>query len=274
MLQLEALTRRFGDKTAVDSVTLDVPAGQMVGVIGRSGAGKSTLLRMVNRLAEPSAGRILHDGVEVTALKGQDLRDWRMRCAMIFQQFNLVQRLDVLTNVLMGRLNHHQGPMATLATLFKRFPAEERARALMALDRFDLANQALQRADTLSGGQQQRVAIARALMQEPRIILADEPIASLDPRNATVVMDALRDVNRQDGISVLVNLHHLDTAREYCDRIVAMRQGRVMFDGAPAALTAARVREIYGVSEEEFSDTPPAQPLPAPHAVQVQPLAV
>ena len=254
MLQLEGLTRRFGANAAVDGVSLSVPAGQMVGVIGRSGAGKSTLLRMINRLTEPSEGRIIHDGVDVTALKGQQLRDWRTDCAMIFQQFNLVQRLDVLTNVLVGRLNHRHGFAATLASLFKHFSAAERAMALTALARFDLADQALQRADTLSGGQQQRVAIARALMQQPKIILADEPIASLDPRNAQVVMDALRNVNKQDGITVLVNLHHLDTARQYCDRIIAMQKGRMMFDGPPAELTAARIREIYGVSEDEFAE--------------------
>ncbi|MFC3123861.1 phosphonate ABC transporter ATP-binding protein [Pseudoroseomonas globiformis] len=260
MLQLETLTRRFGGKIAVDSVSLSVPAGQMVGVIGRSGAGKSTLLRMLNRLTDPSTGRILHDGLDVTALRGQGLRDWRTTCGMIFQQFNLVPRLDVLTNVLVGRLNHHPGLGGTLATLFKRFPAAERAAALDRLDRLGLADQALQRADTLSGGQQQRVAIARALMQQPRIILADEPIASLDPANARTVMEALRDVNRRDGITVLCNLHHLDTARHYCDRIVAMQSGRVMFDGAPTGLTAAKVREIYGVSEEEFDSMAAAEP--------------
>ncbi len=271
MLQLEGLTRRFGANTAVDGVSLSVPAGQMVGVIGRSGAGKSTLLRMINRLTEPSEGRIIHDGVDVTALKGQQLRDWRTDCAMIFQQFNLVQRLDVLTNVLVGRLNHRHGFAATLASLFKHFSAAERAMALTALARFDLADQALQRADTLSGGQQQRVAIARALMQQPKIILADEPIASLDPRNAQVVMDALRAVNKQDGITVLVNLHHLDTAREYCDRIIAMQKGRMMFDGPPAELTAARIREIYGVSEDEFAeaDVPDGTPAKA-HAAPVR----
>jgi phosphonate transport system ATP-binding protein len=233
-------------------VSLTIPDGEMVGIIGRSGAGKSTLLRMVNRLTEPSEGAILHDGVEVTKLRGKALREWRTRCAMIFQQFNLVQRLDVLTNVLVGRLNHRPGFMGTLTSLFLRFSPEERAMALAALDRFDLADQALQRADTLSGGQQQRVAIARALLQEPRMILADEPIASLDPRNAQVVMDALRDVNRRDGLTVLVNLHHLDTARRYCDRIVAMQAGKVVFDGPPAALTGERVRDIYGVTEEQF----------------------
>jgi len=268
MLQLEGLTRRFGANTAVDGVSLSVPAGQMVWVIGRSGAGKSTLLRMINRLTEPSEGRILHDGVDVTGLKGQELRNWRTECAMIFQQFNLVQRLDVLTNVLVGRLNHRHGFAATVASLFKHFSAAERAMALAALARFDLDDQALQRADTLSGGQQQRVAIARALMQQPKIILADEPIASLDPRNAQVVMDALRDVNRQDGITVLVNLHHLDTAREYCDRIVAMQKGRMMFDGPPAELTGARIREIYGVSEDEFAEAevPDGAPAAAPVA--------
>jgi phosphonate transport system ATP-binding protein len=254
MLELQGLTRRFGAVTAVDGVRLVVPDGQMVGVIGRSGAGKSTLLRMINRLTEPSEGRILHDGRDVTALKGTALRRWRTDCAMIFQQFNLVQRLDVLTNVLIGRLNHRPGAWGTLTSLFKMFTAEERAMAISVLDRFDLADTALQRADTLSGGQQQRVAICRALLQEPKLILADEPIASLDPRNAKTVMDTLRKVNREDGITVLTNLHHLTTARAYCDRIVAMQAGRVMFDGTPAELTAARVQEIYGVSEDEFEE--------------------
>lgn len=260
MLELQGLTRRFGPVTAVDHVRLLVPEGQMVGVIGRSGAGKSTMLRMINRLTDPSEGRILFGGKDVTALKGAALRRWRTDCAMIFQQFNLVQRLDVLTNVLVGRLNHRPGVMGTLTSLLKMFTAEERAMAIEALDRFDLAETALQRADTLSGGQQQRVAICRALLQEPKIILADEPIASLDPRNAKTVMDALRKVNREDGITVLTNLHHLDTARQYCDRIIAMQTGRVMFDGAPSELTSARVREIYGVSEDEFDDQAEAPP--------------
>ena len=254
MLELQGLTRRFGAVTAVDQVRLLVPEGQMVGVIGRSGAGKSTMLRMINRLTDPSEGRILFGGKDVTALRGAALRRWRTDCAMVFQQFNLVQRLDVLTNVLVGRLNHRPGVIGTLTSLLKMFTAEERAMAIQALDRFDLAETALQRADTLSGGQQQRVAICRALLQEPKIILADEPIASLDPRNAKTVMDALRQVNREDGITVLTNLHHLDTARQYCDRIIAMQSGRVMFDGTPAELTSSRVRAIYGVSEDEFED--------------------
>ncbi len=254
MLELEGLTKRFGNVVAVDAVSLAIPDGQMVGIIGRSGAGKSTLLRMINRLAEPSAGHIRHGGRDITALGGAGLRRWRTDCAMIFQQFNLVQRLDVLTNVLIGRLNHRPGLLGTLGSLFCLFAPEERAMALMALDRFDLAEVALQRADTLSGGQAQRVAICRALMQQPKLILADEPIASLDPRNARTVMEALRQVNREDGITVLTNLHHLDTARHYCDRIIAMQAGRVMFDGPPAALDGDKVRAIYGVSEDEFDD--------------------
>ena len=250
MLELQSVTRRFGAVTAVDSVTLTVPRGQMLGVIGRSGAGKSTLLRMINRLTDPTEGQIRYAGRDVTLLSGKALRDWRTSCAMIFQQFNLVGRLDVLTNVLVGRLNHRP----VLSSLLKMFTAEERAMALATLDRFDLAEQALQRADTLSGGQQQRVAICRALMQEPKILLADEPIASLDPRNAKIVMDALRTVNGADRLTVIVNLHTLDTARAYCDRIVGMFAGRVVFDGTPGQLDAATVRAIYGVDESEIDD--------------------
>ena len=245
MLQLENVTRRFGERVAVADATLSVPAGQMVGVIGRSGAGKSTLLRMVNRLIEPTAGRVLFEGRDITALSGHELHAWRASAAMIFQQFNLVLRLDVLTNVLAGRLNR----IPTSRALLKLFTARERALAIRALDRMGIAELALNRADALSGGQQQRVAIARALMQEPRILLADEPIASLDPMNARLVMDALRTINRYDGITVLCNLHTLDTARAYCDRIVGMAQGRIVFDGAPEALTDEAVREIYGGAE-------------------------
>ena len=254
-LQLRGLTCRFGAVVAVDAVDLDIPAGQLLGVIGRSGAGKSTLLRMINRLQAPSSGSIRFGATDVTTLRGKELRDWRANCAMIFQQFNLVPRLDVLTNALIGRLNHR----ATLPSLFGRFTPAERAMAIQALDRFGLADTALQRAGTLSGGQQQRVAICRALLQEPKLMLADEPIASLDPHNARVVMDALRTVNREDGLTVLVNLHHLDTARAYCDRIVAMQSGRVMFDGRPGELTPARVFDIYGVTEEEFHEQPSAE---------------
>ncbi len=242
VLSLAGLSRSFGATRAVEGVTLDVRPGQFVGVIGRSGAGKSTLLRLVNRLVEPTEGRIRFGDLDVTALRGRALRRWRRDCAMIFQQFNLVERLDVLTNVLIGRLADH----GVLSSLTMRFSDAERADAIAALDRLDLVPQALQRAGTLSGGQQQRVAIARALVQRPRIMLADEPIASLDPGNATRVMEALAAINRDDGLTVLVNLHTLDTARAFCDRIVAMRAGRVMFDGTARQLTDDVVRDIYG----------------------------
>jgi len=245
MLQLDNITRRFGDRIAVAEANLAIPAGQMVGIIGRSGAGKSTLLRMVNRLIDPTEGTIRFDSRDITRLSGRALHTWRASAAMIFQQFNLVPRLDVLTNVLAGRLN--RVPVAR--ALFKLFTARERALAIRALDRLGIADLALNRADALSGGQQQRVAIARALMQEPRILLADEPIASLDPINAKLVMDALRDINRRDGITVLCNLHTLDTARAYCDRIIGMAQGRIVFDGVPEMLDEGAVRSIYGAGE-------------------------
>ena len=251
LLTLSNLTRVFGETTAVDNVSLEIEPGQFVGVIGRSGAGKSTMLRLINRLIDPTSGSISFQGTEITALKGKPLREWRRDCAMIFQQFNLVERLDVLTNVLIGRLAEH----GFLSSMAMNFTDEERAMAVEALDRLDLVPQALQRAGTLSGGQQQRVAIAKALVQKPKIMLADEPIASLDPANATLVMDGLKQINREDGITVLVNLHTLDTARAYCDRIIAMRQGRVFFDGTAQQLTDGVVRDIYGLEGlKEFNE--------------------
>ena len=263
MLELVQLSRRFGDKLAVAGANLTFARGEMVGIIGRSGAGKSTLLRLINRLIEPSDGRVIADGTDVTALRGRELRAWRARTAMIFQQFNLVNRLDVLTNVLCGRLNH----MSTARVLFKVFTPAERAMAVHVLDRLGITDIAMNRADALSGGQQQRVAIARALMQEPAMILADEPIASLDPMNAKIVMDALLDINQREGITVLTNLHTLDTARTYCQRIIGMSAGLIVFDGKPEALTDAVLRSIYGPSgdgqavDERLTST--SLPLPA-----------
>jgi phosphonate transport system ATP-binding protein len=257
MLTIEGLSRRFGSKIAVDQVDLSIGQGAFVGVIGRSGAGKSTLLRMINRLQEPSAGRIAWNGTDITALKGEALCDWRAQCAMIFQQFNLVGRLDVLTNVLMGRLNH----VPTYRSLLRWWTEEDKAIALSALEQFDIGTLAAQRADRLSGGQQQRVAIARAMVQEPALLLADEPIASLDPRNTKVVMDALQRLNRHFGITVICNLHSLDLARGYCDRLVGMAAGRVVFDDVPAALTDDIARQLYGLEAgdviEAAADTAP-----------------
>jgi phosphonate transport system ATP-binding protein len=247
MLVIEGVSKVYGATRAVDGVSFAVPHGQFVGVIGRSGAGKSTLLRMINRLAEPTGGRIAYQDRDVTALKGRALRDWRRRCAMIFQQFHLVGRLDVLTNVLTGRLGH----AAWWRAMPRLWHADDRAIAMAALAQLDIAPLAAQRADHLSGGQQQRVAICRALVQEPDIVLADEPVASLDPRNAKIVMDALLHINRHFGLTVLCNLHSLDIARSYCDRLIGMAAGRIVFDDVPAALTEGVARDLYGMEAAE-----------------------
>jgi phosphonate transport system ATP-binding protein len=249
VLRINKLTKRFGANTAVDAATLDVDKPCMIGIIGRSGAGKSTLLRMLNRLEETTEGTITFEGRDVTALKGKDKRAWQAECAMIFQQFNLVPRLDVVSNVLHGTLNRR----STLSTMFNLFPMADIHKAIDILDRLGIAEHAPKRAEALSGGQQQRVAIARALMQDPKIILADEPIASLDPMNAQVVMQALRRIHEEDGRTVIANLHTLDTARRYCDRVVGMRDGRIVFDGLPEQLTTGVAREIYGAGAD-FSE--------------------
>ena len=250
MLDIQGLTKTFGGTNAVDGVTFHVPRPAMIGVIGRSGAGKSTLLRMMNGLTPATSGTISFDGTVVTGLHGPALRSWQARCAMIFQQFNLVPRMDVVSNVLHGTLNR----ASTLATLFNLYPTADIHRAIDILERLGIAEHAAKRAEALSGGQQQRVAIARALMQDPRVILADEPIASLDPMNAQVVMDTLRRIHDEDGRLVICNLHTLDTARRYCDRVIGMRGGRVVFDGLPAQLTTGVARDIYG-ADETFSET-------------------
>ncbi len=247
VLRLDSVVKKFGDKRAVDNVSLVVPSGQLVGVIGASGSGKSTLLRMINRLGDPSSGDIYYGDVNVTRLQGRALRQWRARCAMIFQQFNLAGRLDVLTNVMMGRAFH--APLRR--SLLKLWTDEEKALGLSALEGLDIGRLSGQRADTLSGGQQQRVAIARALVQEPELVLADEPIASLDPRNTRVVMDALQHINRHFGITVICNLHSLDLARKYCDRLVGLAGGRLVFDDVPAALTDAVARDLYGLESAD-----------------------
>ncbi len=249
MLKITGVTRRFGSKTAVDNVSLTFEPRQMVGIIGRSGAGKSTLLRMVNRLTDLTSGVIEFEGRAVSALSGPSLRGWQRDCAMIFQQFNLVPRLDVITNVMLGRLNQR----STFTTMLNLFPREDIVRAIEILERLGIAEHGPKRAEALSGGQQQRVGIARALMQDPRIILADEPIASLDPMNAQVVMDTLRRIHDEDGRLVICNLHTLDTARRYCDRVIGMRAGQVVFDGRAEELTTAVARDIYG-ADADFSE--------------------
>ena len=244
MLQLQNVRKTFGDKVAVDDVSLRFRPGEFVGILGRSGAGKSTLLRTINRMTDPTSGSIVFGDHEITQLRGEALRRWRRRCAMIFQQFNLCPRLDVVTNVLIGVIAER--PLAS--SMFKYFSPRDRARAILELEALDMASVALQRAETLSGGQQQRVAIARAMMQEPDVLLADEPVASLDPVNSEVVMDTLHQVCRSRNIPVIVNLHSLEIARRYCDRVVAMSRGRVVFDDLPQRLTNYALVQIYGGS--------------------------
>lgn len=249
-LSIHNLTKTFGEKTAVNNVTFDIQGPSLVGIIGRSGAGKSTLLRMINRLTDASNGQINFNGQDVLKLKGADARAWQAKCAMIFQQFNLVPRLDVVSNVVFGKLNER----GLITTLFNLFPKSDLERAIQILERLGIEEHAVKRAEALSGGQQQRVAIARALMQDPDLILADEPIASLDPMNAQIVMQTLRDIHEQDSRTVICNLHTLDTARRYCDRVIGMRDGHVVFDGLPSELSEATARDIYG-ADETFNES-------------------
>jgi phosphonate transport system ATP-binding protein len=249
MLEVRSVTRLFGKKAAVDNVSFSVDGPAFVGIIGRSGAGKSTFLRLMNRLIDASAGEILVDGRNVLALQGAEARAWQSQCAMIFQQFNLVPRMDVASNVLHGILNRR----STWQVMFNLWSKADILKALDILDRLGIVEQAPKRAEALSGGQQQRVAIARALMQDPKIILADEPIASLDPMNAQIVMDTLKRINVEDGRMVIANLHTLDTARRYCDRVIGMRDGRIVFDGTPDQLSTGVARDIYG-ADESFNE--------------------
>jgi phosphonate transport system ATP-binding protein len=242
MLRINDLSRQFGATRALDSVSLEIPRGQFVAVVGCSGAGKSTLLRLINRLVEPTAGAISFDGQNVSLLRGQALREWRSRAAMVFQGFNLSPRLDVLTNVLVGAST--EIPQAR--RLFRIYTRAERLRAAEVLDDLGLIEKIFERTERLSGGQQQRVAIARALMQKPKLILADEPIASLDPHNARVVMDTLKRINRELGITVLCNLHSIETARAYATRAIGLHQGRLVFDGPTSALTDEATSQLYG----------------------------
>jgi phosphonate transport system ATP-binding protein len=258
VLVVQNVTRVFGHRAAVDNISFQIDGPAFVGVIGRSGAGKSTLLRMMNRLTDASAGQILVDGRNILALRGAARRQWQNDCAMIFQQFNLVPRLDVVSNVLHGILNRR----STAATMFNLWPQEDILRALGILDRLGIAEQAAKRAEALSGGQQQRVAIARALMQDPKIILADEPIASLDPMNAQLVMDTLKRINVEDGRMVVANLHTLDTARRYCDRVIGMRDGRIVFDGTPDQLSTGVARDIYG-ADASFNEAATSTSIPS-----------
>ena len=243
MLEIENLTKIYeGGTLALKKVSMTVEEGEFLVIIGLSGSGKSTLLRCINRLIEPTEGRIIWDGVDVTRLQGEELRKVRRHIGMIFQQFNLVKRSSVLTNVLSGRLGYVSPWLSALG----RFPKKDVEKALSCLERVGILDQANKRADELSGGQQQRVGIARALMQDPKLILADEPVASLDPATSHSILKYVEELNRDDGVTVLCSLHFLSLARAYATRIIALKDGEVVFTGLPTEIDDDRFREIYG----------------------------
>mgnify|MGYP001297254829 CR=1 FL=1 len=252
MLRIENLTKVYPTGTvALKDVSFQVEDGEFLVVIGLSGSGKSTLLRCINRLIEPTSGRILWDDIDITAANAQQLRLIRRQIGMVFQQFNLVKRSKVITNVLSGRLGY-ANPWASLLGIWSH---EDRQRAMQALERVGIADKANNRADALSGGQQQRVGIARALMQEPRLILADEPVASLDPVLAHSILQYLEALNRTDGVTVICSLHFLDLVHRYATRVVALKDGVKVFEGLPKEIDRARFKEIYGEEAEEVRAT-------------------
>ncbi|MBN1537953.1 MAG: phosphonate ABC transporter ATP-binding protein [Anaerolineales bacterium] len=247
MLKVQNLTKIYeGGVLALDNASFEVPKGQFLAVIGLSGSGKSTLLRCINRLIEPTSGKVLWNDLDITAATEEDLRQIRRKIGMVFQHFNLVHRSSVLTNVLAGRL----GYVNPAWSIMNRFPKEDIEKAMKQLNRVGIAEKAHQRADELSGGQQQRVGIARALMQDPAMILADEPVASLDPVLAHSIMQYLELINKEDGVTVLCSLHFLDLVHRYAHRVVALNEGKLVFDGLPQEIDDHRFKEIYGKDAE------------------------
>jgi len=247
MLQVKNLTKVYpGDVQALDNVSFSVEKGEFLAIIGLSGSGKSTLLRCINRLVEPTEGEIIWDDEDITKASQDELLRIRRRIGMVFQHFNLVNRSKVITNVLSGRL----GYVNPALSLVNRFPKADMEMAMQQLERAGIADQANKRADELSGGQQQRVGIARALMQEPEIVLADEPVASLDPVLAHSIMQYLDDINKNDGVTVLCSLHFLDLVHRYADRAIALNNGELMFDGPPKDIDDERFKDIYGKEAE------------------------
>ena len=248
MLRITNLVKSYGsDKPVLKNLDLTVEGG-LVSVIGASGAGKSTLLRCINRLVQPTSGTIELNGLDLTALKGRELRNARRRIGMVFQSFNLVDRLTVMENVQSGRL----GYISTWRAAFRRYPKEDIRRAFDLMERVGIAHYANKRADELSGGERQRVGVVRALMQEPEILLADEPTASLDPKTSEQIMALMQSLSREMSLPVVINIHNVHEAKAFTDRIVGMRFGRIIFDDKPAALDNAAMDEIYaGVPAEE-----------------------
>jgi phosphonate transport system ATP-binding protein len=249
MLEVRNLTKIYeGGVKALDKVSFTVEQGEYLAVIGLSGSGKSTLLRCINRLIEPTDGQILWNGVDLTAASQDEMRRIRRKMGMVFQHFNLVSRSKVITNVLAGRL----GYVNPVMSLINRFPQEDLDKAFQELDRVGIADQANKRADELSGGQQQRVGIARAMMQDPEMILADEPVASLDPVLAHSIMQYLEQINHDEGVMVICSLHFLDLVHRYADRAIALNEGRLVCDGPPSEIDDEKFKEIYGQDAERI----------------------
>lgn len=247
MLEIKNLTKVYdGNVQALDNVSFNVKQGEFLAVIGLSGSGKSTLLRCINRLVEPTSGQIIWDGMDITKASQDELRRIRRQIGMIFQHFNLVERSKVITNVLAGRLGYTNPAMS----LVNRFSTKDIEMAYKQLDRVGIREQANKRADELSGGQQQRVSIARAMMQNPKIILADEPVASLDPVLAHSIMQYLEKINKEDGVTIICSLHFLDLVHRYANRAIALNTGILMFDGPPKDIDDEKFKEIYGKEAE------------------------
>ncbi|GAP41542.1 phosphonate ABC transporter ATP-binding protein [Flexilinea flocculi] len=247
MLEINELSKIYpGGTQALKAVTFNVPKGQFLAVIGLSGSGKSTLLRCINRLIEPTKGQIIWNGIDLAALPENEMRLYRRKIGMVFQSFNLVLRSTVLTNVLSGRLGYINPAWSFL----NRFSKQDYLDAMKQLERVGIADKAFQRADELSGGQQQRVSIARAMMQNPEIMLADEPVASLDPVLAHSIMQYLDKINKELGVTVICSLHFLDLVHRYADRVIALNNGYVVFDGLPSEIDDMKFKEIYGRDAE------------------------
>jgi phosphonate transport system ATP-binding protein len=247
MLKVENLTKVYeGGTKALDNVSFEVEKGEFLAIIGLSGSGKSTLLRCINRLIEPTAGTVTWDGIDVTNASQEELRKVRRRIGMVFQHFNLVNRSKVITNVLAGRL----GYLNPALSIVNRFPKADLEKAHAQLARVGLEEKANARADELSGGQQQRVGVARAMMQDPEIVLADEPVASLDPVLAHSIMQYLERINQEDGVMILCSLHFLDLVHQYADRVIALKDGKLVFEGSPKEIDDEKFKEIYGKEAE------------------------
>jgi phosphonate transport system ATP-binding protein len=251
LLRIEHLTKVYPNGTvALKDVSFSVEDGEFLVVIGLSGSGKSTLLRCINRLIEPTEGKVIWDDTDVTQASTTELRRLRRHIGMVFQQFNLVKRSSVMTNVLSGRLGYAN----TLTSLVGIWPKADRERAIKALKRVGIADKAYNRADALSGGQQQRVGIARTLMQEPKLILADEPVASLDPVLSHSILQYLEQLNKE-GITVICSLHFLDLVHRYATRVIALKEGIKVFEGLPNEINRAKFKEIYGEEAQEVRAT-------------------